>query len=201
VKKLPQTYFKNTDTLFLAKNLLGKVLATQFEGVFTSGRIVETEAYLGEGDRASHAFGGKRTQRTEPMFLAGGYAYVYLCYGLHHLFNVVTHKINVPHAILIRAVEPLEGIDAMQLRRRNPKPFTRLTKGPGSLSEALGIKTTHSGLVLGNNSLFIADDGFCFDNHLIKTSTRIGVEYAGEDAGLPYRFFIHGNPFVSGLTK
>ena len=182
----------------MAKNLLGKVLATQFDGMLTSGRIVETEAYLGENDRASHAFGGKRTQRTAPMYLPGGHAYVYLCYGLHYLFNIVTHKKNVPHAILIRALEPLEGKHYMQIRRKNPKPFTRITKGPGSLSQALGITTKHTGMVLGSSQLFIADDGFCMNNHTITASPRIGVNYAGDDAKLPYRFTISGNPFVSG---
>mgnify|MGYP001221128934 FL=1 len=187
-----------TDTLHLAKELLGMILVTRFEGVETSGRIVETEAYLGETDRASHAFGGKRTSRTETMYLPGGHAYVYLCYGIHHLFNIVTHQKDIPHAILIRAIEPMEGIEHMLKRRNKAKADFSLTRGPGSLSQALGIRTVHSGILLQTSGIIIAEDEGTRKKGIIEVSTRIGVDYAGSDALLPYRFSLKGNPWVSG---
>jgi DNA-3-methyladenine glycosylase len=191
-------YFMQADTLQLAKDLIGMILLTRFDGVETSGRIVETEAYLGETDRASHAFGGRRTARTETMYLPGGHAYVYLCYGIHHLFNIVTHQKDMPHAILIRALEPLEGMDHMLLRRNKTKADFTLTRGPGSLSQALGIHKMHSGMPLQSSAIIIAKDELTVKNRIIETSPRIGVDYAGDDAQLPYRFFRKGSPWVSG---
>ncbi len=167
-------------------------------GVITSGRIVEVEAYNGVIDKASHAFAGRRTARNEIMFSNGGVAYVYLCYGIHHLFNVVTNVKETPHAILIRALEPVKGIDKMLQRVGKKKPDNALTRGPGNLSKALGLFTKHSGFSLRSKELFIADDGFVLGKKDIAASPRIGVEYAGKDALLPYRFFVKGNPFVSG---
>jgi DNA-3-methyladenine glycosylase len=135
------------------------------------------------------------------MYADGGVAYVYLCYGIHHLFNVVTNNKEIPHAILIRALEPVKGIETM-LRRVEKKEFDNtLTRGPGNLSKALGIFTKHSGSSLRSKELFIADDGFTFDKKDIIASPRIGVDYAGKDALLPYRFYIKGNPFISGNPK
>lgn len=194
---LKAEYFLQTDTLMLARQLLGMQLFTCIDGIKTAGRIVETEAYLGETDRASHAYGGRRTRRTEAMYLPGGHAYVYLCYGIHHLFNIVTNKIDIPHAILIRAIEPTEGINHMLDRRQKSKADFSLTRGPGSLSRALGINTGFSGQKLQDTELFIMDN----DSQLlwddIASGPRIGVDYAGEDAKLPYRFFIKNNPYVS----
>lgn len=187
-----------TDTLHLAKELLGMLLITRFDGVETSGRITETEAYLGETDRASHAFGGRRTARTETMYLPGGHAYVYLCYGIHHLFNIVTHQKDIPHAILIRAIEPIVGIDHMLKRRNKSKADFSLTRGPGSLSQALGIRTIHSGIMLQTSGIIIAEEENREKKGMIEVSTRIGVDYAGSDALLPYRFSLKGNPWVSG---
>ncbi len=181
----------------LAVELIGRVIITRFNGIETSGRIVETEAYLGVSDRASHAFGGRRTARTETMYLPGGHAYVYLCYGIHHLFNIVTHQKNIPHAILIRAIEPLQGIDYMLERRNKPKTGYALTRGPGSVSQALGIQTHHSGLPLQSAGIIIADDGLKTDSDRIEKGPRIGVDYAGADALLPYRFFLKNNGWVS----
>ena len=201
MKKLPVSFYQRTDVLQIARELLGKIVVTRFDGMETSGRIVEVEAYNGIIDKASHAFGGKRTNRNEIMYADGGVAYVYLCYGIHHLFNVVTHCKEVPHAILIRALEPITGIDEM-LKRTGKKKFDNtLTRGPGNLSKALGIYTLHSGFSLTGKELFIADDGFGFNKKEIAASTRIGVDYAGKDALLPYRFYIKGNPFVSGKPK
>jgi len=159
--------------------------------------IVETEAYAGAGDRASHAFGNRRTARTEIKFGDGGSAYVYLCYGIHHLFNIVTNGKEVPHAVLIRAIEPLEGIETMLKRRRKEKLLPQLTAGPGAMSEALGIKTQYTGLRLQGPELCIEDRGIKIREEDIKAASRVGVAYAREDALLPYRFYIKGNPYVS----
>ena len=159
--------------------------------------IVETEAYAGTGDKASHAFGNRRTNRTEIMYAHGGVAYVYLCYGIHHLFNVVTNIEHVPHAILIRAIEPIGGIEIMLERRKKEKLQASLTAGPGAMSEALGIKTNHSGLSLQGPEIYIEDRGIYTAKKDIVETTRVGVGYAADDALLPYRFYLQGNKYVS----
>ena len=198
MKKLPESFYSRDNVLLVAKELLGKILVTKFEGIETSGRIVETEAYKGEIDKASHAYGGRRTNRTEVMYAPGGVAYVYLCYGIHHLFNVVTNDKDIPHAILIRALEPLQGIEDMLIRTNKEKPDHTLTKGPGNVSKALGIHTRHTGISLLSKELYIADDGTSYTNRQITASPRIGVDYAGKDADLKYRFYVKGSPYVSG---
>ena len=195
------SFINGGNVVQIAKELLGKILVTKWNGIETSGRIVEVEAYNGAIDKASHAAGGRRTNRNEIMYADGGAAYVYLCYGIHHLFNVVTNKQEIPHAILIRALEPVKGIDVM-LERTGKKQFDNtLTKGPGNVSKALGIFTKHTGLSLLSNELFIAEDDFILNRKDIAASPRIGVDYAGEDAKLLYRFFVKGNPFVSGKPR
>jgi len=201
MKKLPRDFYQREDVLKIAKELLGKILVTNWKGVTTSGRIVECEAYAGIIDKASHASGGRRTARNEIMYSEGGYAYVYLCYGIHHLFNVVTNATDVPHAILIRALDPIKGIEEMLLRSDKKKLDNTLTRGPGNVSKALGILTKHSGTSLVSKKIFILDDGTKYSKKEIATSPRIGVDYAGKDATLPYRFFIRGNPFVSGKPR
>jgi DNA-3-methyladenine glycosylase len=201
MKKLPALFYQREDVLAISRELLGKILVTNWDGIITSGRIVECEAYAGFFDRASHAAGGRRTRRNEIMYAKGGFAYVYLCYGIHHLFNVVTNTQNVPHAVLIRALEPVNGIEKMLERTGKEKLDGTLTRGPGNVSKALGIHTRHSGMSLQSKELFLADDGFNYSPELIETSGRIGVEYAGPDAKLPYRFYIRGNAFVSGKPR
>jgi len=201
MKKLPGSFYQREDVLQVAGELLGKVLVTKFNSIETSGRIVEVEAYAGAIDKASHAHAGRRTARNEVMYADGGAAYVYLCYGIHHLFNVVTNGKDIPHAILVRALEPLKGIETMLKRTGKKNLDNTLTRGPGNLSKALGIFTMHSGCALQGKELFIADDGFVFNKKEIGISPRIGVDYAGKDALLPYRFYIKGNPFVSGKPK
>lgn len=198
LKKLDINFYQRDNVLQITREMLGKVLVTKFNGIKTSGRIVETEAYNGIIDKASHAYGGRRTNRTEIMYAPGGVAYVYLCYGIHHLFNVVTNVKDVPHAILIRAVEPISGIDTMLLRRKKLKADYSLTKGPGSVAQALGITTLHTGTSLSGNEVYITEDSFTSPDNQIQSSPRIGVEYAGNDALLPYRFYIKGNKYVSG---
>lgn len=198
MKKLDAGFYNRPDVVKIAKELIGKVLVTQFGEVITSGRIVETEAYAGAIDKASHAFGGRRTNRTEVMYQPGGAAYVYLCYGIHHLFNVVTNKKDIPHAILIRAIEPIQGITTMLKRTGKKQADYTLTKGPGNVSKALGIQTSHTGLSLLGGEIYIATDDFVAANKNIIATPRIGVDYAGEDAKLPWRFILKDNPYVSG---
>lgn len=196
---LNKDFYRRDNVLLIAQELLGKVLVTNIDGFVTSGIIVETEAYAGVYDRASHAYGGRRTNRTEVMYHDGGVAYVYLCYGIHHLFNVVTNTDGVPHAVLIRAVEPLEGLDIMLERRGKEVLTPSLTAGPGSLSQSLGIKTAHSDVSLLDNKgiIFIEDRSVNINKEQIVANTRVGVAYAQDDAYLPYRFFIKGNKYVS----
>lgn len=197
MKKLDSGFYNRADVVKIAKELIGKVLVTQF-GEVTSGRIVETEAYAGEIDRASHAFGNRRTNRTEVIFQPGGLAYVYLCYGIHHLFNVVTNKQDIPNAILIRAIDPIQGVHTMLERTGKHVADFTLTKGPGNVSKALGIITGHTGLSLLDDEIYIASDDFVVAKKDIMATPRIGVDYAGEDAKLPYRFVLKDNPYVSG---
>ncbi|HMH22367.1 MAG TPA: DNA-3-methyladenine glycosylase [Puia sp.] len=201
IKKLDYSFYKRADVVKIARDLLGKILITNFSGHLTSGRIVETEAYNGIGDKASHAYGGRRTRRTEIMYGKAGTAYVYLIYGIHHLFNVVTNEKDIPHAILIRALEPMEGVPLMLRRTGKDKPDLTLTKGPGNVSRALGLLTTHTGSSLLGDDVFIGDDGYQLRKDQIGISPRIGVDYAAEDAGLLYRFFVRGNGYVSGKAS
>jgi DNA-3-methyladenine glycosylase len=198
MKKLALDFYGREDVLQIAEELLGKLLVTTKDGITTSGRIVECEAYAGTPDRASHAYGGRRTNRNEVMYGEAGVAYVYLCYGIHHLFNVVTHSKDIPHAILLRSLEPVKGIKEMLIRTGKKQLDNTLTRGPGNLSKALGIYSTDSGTLLTGKTIFLADDGFVYAKKEIFTSPRIGVDYAGQDALLPYRFYIKGNSFVSG---
>lgn len=187
MKKLPLSFYLQPDVVEIAKELLGKIIVTKFNGVTTMGRITETEAYNGIHDKASHAYGGRRTARTEIMYAKGGVAYVYLCYGIHHLFNVVTNIAGIPHAVLVRAIEPLEGTDIM-LGRINKLKNSGIIKGPGNASRALGITTAHTGHSLLSKEFYIAEDSYVVNPSQIITGPRIGIAYALEDAFLPYRF-------------
>lgn len=182
--------------LKIAKALLGKLLVTEIDGVRTAGRIVETEAYAGAEDRASHAFNNRRTNRTEIMYAPGGVAYVYLCYGIHHLFNVVTMGKDVPHAVLVRGLEPVTGVDTMLRRTGKTTLNSTLSAGPGSLTKALGITTRLTGESLLGPVVWI-EDAPAVPARNIVAGTRVGVAYAREDAYLPYRFWIKDNQWVS----
>jgi DNA-3-methyladenine glycosylase len=196
-QKLNLSFYDRKDVVQIARDLLGKILVTQMEGIRSSGRIVETEAYAGVEDRACHAFGGKRTARSEDLYGAPGTVYVYICYGMHHLFNVITNKKNIPHAVLIRALEPMEGLEQMLIRTGKTSADSTITKGPGNLAHALGMSRLHSGGNLYSEEIFIEDEGLRYKKDQIGITKRIGVESAREDAELPYRFFVKGNPFVS----
>jgi DNA-3-methyladenine glycosylase len=197
MSRLPKSFYLRNDVVQISRELIGKRLVSHLNGQRTSGLIVETEAYLGEIDRASHAYGRRRTSRTEVMFGEGGLAYVYLCYGIHHLFNVVVSPRDVPHAILIRALEPEEGVPLMLARCQKKRLDQTLTGGPGCLTRALGITCAHTGMSLIRNSPVWIEDGREPTPDQIEVGTRVGVAYAGKDALLPYRFLLKGNPYVS----
>jgi DNA-3-methyladenine glycosylase len=201
LKTLDESFYARENVVLIAKELLGKIIVTYFDEQLTAARITETEAYNGGVDKASHAYNNRRTKRTEIMYGNGGAAYVYLCYGIHHLFNVVTNVKDVPHAVLIRAAEPIIGIDIMLQRTGKKKLDHTLTSGPGNVSKALGIYTHHTGIDLKSETFFIAVDDFRLSKNKIVVTPRIGVDYAAEDALLPYRFFIKDNTFVSGKNK
>ena len=197
MKKLPLDFYTRKDVIQIARELIGKILVTHLPDGITSGRIVETEAYIGLTDRASHSFGGRRTARNEHMYASGGSSYVYICYGMHQMFNVVTNEKGIPDAVLIRALEPLEGIEIMLSRTGKKKLDHTLTRGPGNLGKAMGIHKGLSGLNLRDEHLYIAEDGFHPKPDDIVVTSRIGVEPAGKDALLPYRFILRNNKYVS----
>ena len=198
MKKLSLAFYQRKDVVQIAKDLLGKIVVTNIGGKITSGRIVETEAYVANVDKASHAYNGKRTLRNEAMYAAAGAIYVYICYGMHNMLNIVTNDLNVPDAILIRALEPIKGIEIMLERTGKIMLDNTLTKGPGNVAKAMGISKNITGLMVGEKIINIYKDDFSFLQDEIGTSKRIGIDGAGTDAELPYRFFVKGNKFVSG---
>ncbi len=195
--RLSLDYYLQPDIVAIAEDLVGKILVTHIDGQLCRGIITETEAYAGITDRASHAYGGRNTPRTQIMFRQGGIAYIYLCYGIHHLFNVVTNIEGVPHAALIRAIEPIEGIEYMLNRKNAQKLNPNLTNGPGKVSAAMGLTTFLSGTSLTGNQIWIEDEGIKITPENIIRSPRVGVGYAKEDALLPYRFRIKDSKWTS----
>lgn len=186
--KLRRDFYLNEDVLAISKSLLGKRLCTYKQGVYTSALICETEAYAGINDKASHAYGNRRTNRTESMYKMGGIAYVYLCYGIHHLFNVVSNCEGIPHAVLIRGAIPEKGI-AHILKRRNKKELDqKILIGPGKLSQGLGITIDDDQIDLTSKEIWIEESNHQPTKESIRSTARIGVDYAEEDAHLPYRF-------------
>lgn len=201
LKKLQRDFYSK-DTLSVAQNLLGKILVHEINGKRLSGRIVETEAYRGITDKAAHSYGGRRTNRTEIMYGTSGFSYVYMIYGIYYCFNIVTEKKDIPEAVLIRALEPLESLDKISLNRYN-KSFSSLNKtqiknlanGPGKLCNALAIGKSENKVDLCNSSLYIAKDHI--NDFNIKSAKRIGISYAQEAADYPWRFYIENNIYVS----
>lgn len=185
--KLEKEFYYREDVVAIAKDLLGKSVFTHFDGMLTGGIITETEAYEGVTDRASHAYGGRKTSRTEIMFREGGTAYVYLCYGIHSLFNVVTNRPGIPHAVLIRAIKPETGMENMLKRTKKSFLDKHCGIGPGKVSSLLGIHFSHSGQILTGDTIWLEDTGHKIKSEII-VSKRVGVDYAKEDALLPYRF-------------
>ncbi|MBK9215462.1 MAG: DNA-3-methyladenine glycosylase [Chloracidobacterium sp.] len=194
--KIPRRFYEREDTLAVARDLLGtQLVVPTTDGTRVSGMIVETEAYLGVTDRAAHSYGGRRTERNEVMYGRAGHVYVFFVYGMYYQFNIVSGPTDHPHAILIRAIEPIDGIELMRSRRGNMND-SNLTSGPGKLCIALGIDRALNGEDLCGDAVWLeryrsikADE--------IATGPRIGIDYAGEDAGQPYRFWLRGNRYVS----
>ncbi|WP_214070626.1 DNA-3-methyladenine glycosylase [Mucilaginibacter sp. dw_454] len=199
--KLPLSFYQRNDVVTISRELLGKYLFTCINGEVTGGYIVETEAYNGVVDRASHAFENRLTPRTKVMYMNGGVAYVYLCYGIHEMFNVVTSVEGHPHAILIRAIHPTDGLEVMQYRRKMTEVKRTITSGPGSVAQALGISRQINAINLQSDTLWIEDRGMVIPDEQIAAVPRVGVAYAKQDALLPYRFYVKGDRFVSSPNK
>jgi DNA-3-methyladenine glycosylase len=195
--KLRRDFYTRTDALAVARELLGKRLVVPSpEGARVSGRIVETEAYLGAEDKAAHSYKNRRTARTESMFAVGGTAYVFFVYGMHHQFNVVAGVEGLPHAVLVRALEPEEGMELMRLRRPS-KSDRELSSGPGKLCRALGIDRTFDGADLLGERVWVEDAGAVISPEEIAAGPRIGIDYAQEYAQKPWRFWLRNNIYVS----
>jgi len=191
--KLPQSFYQRSNVVRVAKDLIGKILVTNVNEMLTSGIIIETEAYSFK-ERGCHAYKGQ-TERNKVMFEKGGISYVYLCYGMHHLFNVVTNQTGKADAVLIRALEPVQGMDLM-MERMKVNSINRITSGPGKLTKAFGITKSWNGVDLMSNQVWI-EEGEKVAPSKIKADARIGIDYAGEDALLPWRFSIKDNKWVS----
>lgn len=197
-KRLTDSFYSRSDVVLIARELLGMKIFTVIDNVVTAGIITETEAYAGMNDKACHAHLGRFTKRTATMYEKGGTAYVYLCYGIHHLFNVVTNVEGKGDAVLIRAIEPVEGMEAMQERRAVKSAAIKLGSGPGKLTQALGINRGHNGTDLTTSEeIWIEATDKPLSNSRIVSAKRIGIDYAEEDADLPWRFYIGQNKSVS----
>ncbi|HNQ60952.1 MAG TPA: DNA-3-methyladenine glycosylase [Bacteroidia bacterium] len=189
---ISESFFKRKDVTVIAQELIGKLIYSNFDNIKTGGIITETEAYSGIQDRASHAFGGRRTARTEVMYQEAGTIYVYLCYGIHHLFNIVTNAKDIPDAILIRSIYPVTGIGTIRKRRSGTAiADSQLCVGPGNMTKGLGITINENGTLLNKSKIYITGKAYLKDRSLIQSGHRIGVAYAGKDALLPYRFYVN----------
>ncbi|GAB3541067.1 DNA-3-methyladenine glycosylase [Pontibacter brevis] len=195
--KLPKEFYTRPHVVELAQELVGKYLYTNIDGILAGGMIVETEAYAGENDRACHAHLNRRTQRTEIMYHEGGVAYVYLVYGIYYLFNIITNQKDKADAVLVRAIEPEVGVEEMLLRRNMAAIKPNLTAGPGVLSMAMGIDKKLYGADLTGDTVWLEDKGIQPPPESISAGPRIGIDYAGEDASLPWRFWLKENKWVS----
>jgi len=197
--RLQSSFYLREDVVQISKDLLGKYLVTNIDNQLTVGKIVETEAYRAPDDKACHAHNNRFTKRTKIMFNKGGVAYVYLCYGIHHLFNIVTAPEGMAHAVLVRAVEPIENVDVMLRRRGFSKLKNNLTAGPGTLTKALGISKAHYGVSLIDEKslIWIEDRGEEILEKNIIASPRVGIDYAGECALWDWRFRVKGSNWTS----
>lgn len=188
--KLSKSFYLEEDVTSISRQLLGNRICSTVDGQYCAAIITETEAYAGIDDKASHAYGGRRTKRTETMYAEGGVAYVYLCYGIHFLFNVVTNQRDTPHAVLIRAVKADAGHDLILKRRKKSHFSSDTLNGPGKLSQALGINLQHDGIDLLSNEIWIEESDLQINEENILIDKRVGIDYAEEDAERPYRFYI-----------
>lgn len=195
--KLPLSFYQREDVITIARELLGKYLYTNIDGEITGGKIVETEAYNGPDDRGSHAFNNKRTPRNQMMYSAGGLVYMYICYGIHDMLNIVTGINDSSHAVLIRAIEPSTGIGTMRERRTLFTDDKRLCQGPGALGKALGLNKVHNGADLQGDIIWIEDQGLSFLVNQVQAAPRVGMNFEGPFKTIPWRFYVKGNKFVS----
>jgi len=196
---IPQSYYQSMDVLGLSKDLLGKYLVSNVGGKFTAGMIVETEAYRAPDDKACHAYANKRTPRTETMFAIGGTCYVYICYGIHNLFNIVTAPEGIAHAILVRAIDPSDGLDIMEKRRKMPISKKASCNGPGKFTRCMDITKAQNGIDLSSkhSPLWIEDRGVKIAKKNIIKGPRVGMSTAEECAHWPWRFRIKNNKWTS----
>lgn len=194
---LPKEFYTQDNVVSVAKQLLGKVLYTRIDNIVSAGIIIETEAYAGILDKASHAYGNKRSKRTEIMYQEGGCAYIYLIYGMYSLFNVVTYLAGVPHAVLVRSIIPYQGLEIMHQRRNGKALSLKDGIGPGRLSRLLGINYKLTGIPLiksdEGDAIWIEDNKIDVLENNIQIGKRVGIDYAEEDAELLYRFWIEPN--------
>lgn len=193
--KLPTEFYLREDVLLIARQLLGKKLCTNVDGLFSSGIIVEAEAYNGPEDLGSHAYNNKRTSRNEIMYAQGGVVYMYICYGIHDMLNIVTGAEESSHAILIRALQPVDGISIMQ-QRRGMGDLKKLCKGPGALAKAMGLTKLHNGISLQGNEIWIEDYDVLPPGEIVETA-RVGLNIEGIYKSIPWRFYIKGSPYIS----
>jgi len=195
--KLPATYYQQNDVVDISRDLLGKKLFTRVGGLLTGGIIVETEAYRGPEDRGSHAYNSRRTARNEIMYAPGGVVYMYICYGIHDMLNIVTGAEGVSHAALIRAIEPIVGIDVMRMRRGVENDDRRLCKGPGALAKAFGLSKVHNGVPLDGDEVWIEDGELKPEGDAIVACPRIGLNIEEPYKSIPWRFYLKGNKYIS----
>lgn len=193
-KKWPLKFYQR-DTVEVAKDLLGQKLVHIHNGERLSGVITEVEAYLGAKDKACHTYNFRRTPRTEMMYQVGGTSYIYFIYGMHFCFNVVTQTEGVPEAVLIRALEPVEGVETMKALRRQQN-ILNLTTGPGKLAQALALTKSQNGLLLNSETLFIESEESNIDKTIVE-KPRIGVAYAEDHALWPLRFYLKESKYIS----
>lgn len=201
MKKLDREFY-NRDSIIVAKELLGKILVHEVDGQKISAKIVEVEAYMGVNDKAAHSYGGKRTPRVEVMYGEPGFSYVFIIYGMYYCFNIVTREVGIPQAVLIRAVEPIEGFELMAQNRfnksyeqLNKSQIITLTNGPGKLCNALVINKSQNGVDLCSNKLYVLEDQK--EDFDIISSKRVGIDYAEEAKNYLWRFYIKDNKYVS----
>lgn len=193
---LDESFFLQKEVLSVARHLLGKYLFTVKDGQLAGGIISEVEAYKGIEDKASHAYGGRRTKRNDMMYHRGGVIYMYLCYGVHSMLNVVTNDEGVPDAVLVRGIVPTHGGELMLERTKKSRMDNKLGIGPGKVGKILGLSVSDNGISLGSKTIWIEDRGIDIPDRIVHTTPRIGVDYAGEDAALPYRFFVEADDLL-----
>lgn len=195
--RLPVEFYRQADVVSVARQLLGKHLYTSIDGMLTGGIIVETEAYRGPEDRGSHAYNNKRTPRNEMMYKAGGLAYMYICYGIHDMLNIVTGDEGISHAALIRAIEPVDGLDIMRSRRGLVGKDIRLCQGPGALAKSLGLTKTHNGSDLQGDLIWLTNEGISYSDEQVISTARVGMDFDGLYKTIHWRFYVKGNVYVS----